>query len=228
LDECEQNSDTFFMKDYAAVLKKLTKRYTDPAMIDFGNAEDTLIATLLSARTTDAQVVKVYPGLRQTFPTLQSFAVASEADITKAISTIGLNRQKAKAIKALSRILLTTYGGKVPRTMEELIELPGVGRKTASCVLSYAYNIPAIAVDTHVFRITKRLGWAKGNNVLTVESELRKTVPEKLWNGINRAFVPFGREFCKAGKPICASCPVREHCAYPQKTNKTLSSTLKT
>ncbi len=216
------------MKEYATVLKILTKRYTSPAMIDFGNAEDTLIATLLSARTTDAQVVKVYPGLRKTFPTLQSFADASEADITKGISTIGLNRQKAKAIKALARILLTTYGGKVPSIMEQLVELPGVGRKTASCVLSYAYNIPAIAVDTHVFRITKRLGWAKGNNALTVETELRKTVPEKLWNGINRAFVPFGREFCKAGKPLCYVCPVREYCAYKNKTKAPLSSTLKT
>ncbi|MFO0764635.1 MAG: endonuclease III [Patescibacteria group bacterium] len=216
------------MKDYAAVLKALSKRYTDPAMIDFGNAEDTLIATLLSARTTDVQVLKLYPGLRKKFPKLQNFAEADVRDIAKALSTIGLYRQKAKAIKELSRILIAKHGGKVPKTMDELIALPGVGRKTASCVLAYAFNIPAIAVDTHVFRIAKRLGWAKGKDAFAVEKELRRTVPENLWISINRAFVPFGREFCKPGKPLCYVCPVRDRCAFANKTKAPSSSTLKT
>lgn len=228
LDENALDRDNQHMKDYAAVLKSLSKRYTDPAMIDFGNAEDTLIATLLSARTTDVQVLKVYPGLRKKFPTLKHFADAPVADIAKAISTIGLYRQKAKAIKELSRILIAKHGGQVPKTMDELTALPGVGRKTASCVLAYAFNIPAIAVDTHVFRIAKRLGWAKGKDALVVEKELRKAVPEKLWIAINRAFVPFGREFCKPGKPLCYACPVREQCAHPHKTKAPPSSTLKT
>lgn len=216
------------MKDYAAVLKTLTKCYTDPAMIDFGNAEDTLIATLLSARTTDVQVLKLYPGLRKKFPTLKTFADAPVAEIAKALSTIGLYRQKAKAIKELSRILIAKHGGEVPRTMDELTALPGVGRKTASCVLAYAFNVPAIAVDTHVFRIAKRLGWAKGKDAQAVEKELRKAVPERLWISINRAFVPFGREFCKPGKPLCYECPVRDHCSFANKTKAPSSSTLKT
>ena len=205
---------------YKEVLDILTRRYTDPAMIDFGNAEDTLIATLLSARTTDVQVVKVYPGLRKKFPTLQSFADARVEEIAKAISSIGLYKQKAKAIKSLSQIILAEHNGEVPQTMEALIALPGVGRKTASCVLAYAFNIPAIAVDTHVFRAAKRLGWAKGKDATIVERELRAAIPEKYWIAINRAFVPFGREFCKPNKPACYDCPVSQFCPYKNKTKR--------
>lgn len=208
------------MRHHGDILTRLRARYPDPAMIDFGNAEDTLIATLLSARTTDIQVIKIYPALRKAFPTLKDFANASLSQIEKKLSTIGLYRQKAKAIKELSQIILTKHKGEVPRTMEELIELPGVGRKTASCVLAYAFNIPAIAVDTHVFRIAKRLGWAKGKDALAVEKELRHSVPEEFWIAINRAFVPFGREFCKPNKPACFDCPISEYCAYSKKTKR--------
>ena len=227
LDEVMFTRHDLAMRQYKEVLKRLRSRYTDPAMIDFGNAEDTLIATLLSARTTDVQVVKIYPTLRKAFLTLTDFANAPLSQIEKKLSTIGLYRQKAKAIKELSRILLERYGGHVPKTMEELVTLPGVGRKTASCVLAYAYNIPAIAVDTHVFRIAKRLGWAKGKDALAVEKELRQSVPEEFWIAINRAFVPFGREYCKPSKPKCYECPVRDYCPYPQKTKTPPSSTLR-
>lgn len=183
-----------------------------------GNAEDTLIATLLSARTTDVQVLRVYPGLRRSYPTLAALAVAPVAAIASKISSIGLYRNKAKAVKALARMLISDFGGKVPRTMDELITLPGVGRKTASCVLAYAYKIPAIAVDTHVFRIVHRLGWAKGASAEKVEMELRSLVPEKSWIDINRSMVQFGRDICKPGRPQCVRCPVAKWCAYPNKT----------
>ncbi len=202
----------------AALLHLLEPLYLAKGMVDMGDPEDTLIATLLSARTTDKQVLKVYPGLRQQFPTLMDFATATVEDIAKAISSIGLYRNKAKAIQALARMLLATHGGKVPHTMEELVAIPGVGRKTASCVLWYGFGIPAMAVDTHVFRITHRLGWAEGKTVERVEQELCAHVPRTLWGTLNRVFVQFGRDVCKPITPTCWRCPVKHLCAYKKKT----------
>ena len=192
--------------------------YPAKGMVDMGNPEDTLIATLLSARTTDAQVLKIYPGLRKQFPTLKDFANARIEDIAKKISPIGLFRNKAKAIKALSQKLLDEYRGQVPSRMEDLITLPGVGRKTASCVLWYGFGKPAMAVDTHIFRIAHRLGWAKGLTAEAVEQELMKIVPKPLWGTLNRLFVQFGRDVCKPIMPQCWRCPVRELCGYKKKT----------
>ncbi len=196
----------------------LAKRYTAKGMVDFGTPEDTLIATLLSARTRDEQVIKVYPGLRKAFPTLQAFAKATPEKIAPHIATIGLYRAKAKAIHALARMLLERHDGQVPHTMEELVELPGVGRKTASCVLGYAFKLPALAVDTHVFRIVRRLGWVQGNTPEKVEEELKGQIPKKLWREVNRVLIPFGREICRPGIPHCWRCPLVDVCAYKAKT----------
>jgi endonuclease-3 len=201
-----------------SVITTLSRRYPAKGMVDLGNPEDTLIATLLSARTTDKQVIKVYPGFRRAFPTLEDLAKADVAEIEKEISTIGLYKNKAKAIKGLANMLLNEFAGKVPETMEELIRLPGVGRKTASCVLWYAFRKPAIAVDTHVFRIAHRLGWARGRSPEKVEEELKALVPKSYWGKINRAFVHFGRDICKSPRPECWRCPVRDLCAYEPKT----------
>jgi endonuclease-3 len=160
----------------------------------------------------------VYPGLRRAFPTLAALAKAPTSAIAAKISTIGLYRNKSKAVKALAQKLIADFDGKVPRTMGELVTLPGVGRKTASCVLAYAFKIPAIAVDTHVYRIVHRLGWAKGKSAEQVEMELRKLVPERSWIDINRSMVQFGRDICKPGTPQCYRCPVAKWCAYPNKT----------
>lgn len=208
-------------ENYAThIVRTLQKTYTEKGMVDMGRAEDTLIATLLSARTTDVQVLKVYPGLRKQFPTLQDLADAKVADIAKLISSIGLYRNKAKAIKGLAQKLLTEFGGKVPKTMEQLVSLPGVGRKTASCTLWYGFGIPAMAVDTHVFRIAHRLGWAKGKTAEQVEQELLRSVPEELWGEVNRTFVQFGRDICKPGAPQCWRCPVAKWCQFSPKTAK--------
>lgn len=202
------------------VIHTLRKLYTEKGMVDMGRAEDTLIATLLSARTTDAQVLKVYPGLRQHFPTLQDLADAPLQAIERCISSIGLYRNKAKAIKALAKMLLAEFGGNVPKTMDELVRLPGVGRKTASCVLWYGFGIPAMAVDTHVFRIAHRLGWVKGDTAERVEQELMAMVPRSMWGDVNRTFVQFGRDVCKPGIPQCWRCPVAEWCEFSPKTKK--------
>ena len=199
-------------------IRLLAKRYTAKGMVDFGTPEDTLIATLLSARTRDEQVLKAYPGLRKAFPTLKDFARATPKAIEKYISTIGLYRAKAKAIQGLAILLLERHAGQVPRTMEELVELPGVGRKTASCVLGYAFKLPAIAVDTHVYRVARRLGWVQGTTAEKVETELKEGIPKPLWREVNRVLIPFGREICKPGVPQCWKCPLAKICAYQPKT----------
>ncbi|MDP3793333.1 MAG: endonuclease III [Candidatus Uhrbacteria bacterium] len=202
------------------VIKVLMKRYIAKGMVDFGNPEDTLIATLLSARTRDEQVLKVYPAFRKAFPTLKHLARADVKDIAVKISSIGLYRNKAKAIKALAGRIMSVYEGRVPRTMDELLTLPGVGRKTASCVLWYGFGKPAMAVDTHVFRIAHRLGWAKEKTPEKVELELMTSVPKRLWGEVNRTFVQFGRDICRPGTPQCWRCPVAKWCAFETKTRK--------
>ncbi len=205
------------MINVVKTLQTLGKKYPGTGMTDLGNPEDTLLATLLSAQTTDIQVLRVYPILRKRFPKLKDLANAKVRDIESCINSVGLYRTKAKAVKALARMLIGQYKGKVPSTMEELVKLPGVGRKTASVVLSFAFDKPAIAVDTHVFRIVRRLGWSKGKDPERVEQDLMKLVPPKLWSEINRSMVPFGRDICKAPNPQCWRCPVRQWCNYPKK-----------
>jgi len=203
------------------VIIVLKHHYPQKADMDLGNPDDSLLATIFSARTTDAQVLKMFPAFRRKFPTWKKLAAADVADIAKSINTIGLYRNKAKSVKALAQKILVEFEGKVPRTMEELVTLPGVGRKTASCILSQSFGIPAVAVDTHVFRIAHRLGWSKGKTPEKVEEDIKKIVPEKLWGDVNRTMVRFGREICVGGKkPKCWMCPVAKWCAYKQKTEK--------
>lgn len=208
-------------QDASNVIRKLGKIYPQKGDMDLGNPADTLLAVLLSARTTDKQVLKVFPAFRKRFPSWSSLARADVNAIGKTINTIGLYKSKAKAIKGLAQKILKDFNGRVPDTMEDLITLPGVGRKTASCVLSYVYQTPAVAVDTHVFRIARRLGWAKGTSPAKVEKELMALVPKSLWNEINRVFVHFGRDICIGGrKPKCWKCPVAQWCAYEPKTKE--------
>lgn len=203
------------------VIQILSKRYTKKADMDMERPEDTLLGVLLSARTTDKQVLKIFPQFRNTFPTWESLASANVSAIAKSINTIGLYKSKAKAIHGLAQKILTEFDGKIPRTMEELVTLPGVGRKTASCVLAYVYHIPAIAVDTHVFRIVHRLGWSKGKSPERVERDLRALIPKPLWIKVNHTMVQFGRDICTGGKkPLCWKCPVAQYCRYPNKTPK--------
>jgi len=201
------------------VIQTLGKCYTKKGDMDLGSPEDTILGVLMSARTTDKQVLRVFPAFRKKFHTWTSLAKADVADIAASINTIGLYKSKAKAIKGLAQKVLKDFGGKVPRTMGELTSLPGVGRKTASCVLSYSFHVPAIAVDTHVFRIVRRLGWSKGKTPEKVEQDLKRLVPERLWGEINRTMVQFGRDICIGGTPRCWKCPVAKWCAFTPKTS---------
>ena len=173
-----------------------------------------LIFTVLSARNRDSQTYKAAASLFKRFPTMNSLAAAKIAQIEKTIGFIGLFRQKARRIKAISQILLQKYGGKVPDSMDELLQLPGVGRKTANCVLIYAYNIPAIAVDTHVHRISNRIGLVKTKNPEQTEMALMRLLPQKNWLGINELFVKHGQQVCLPRNPRCSVCPVKRFCDY--------------
>lgn len=201
------------------IIQALKRRYKQKPDMDLGNPDDSLIATILSARTTDAQVLKMFPGFRRKFPTWQKLAKADPSEIARSLSTIGLYRNKAKSLHLLAKRLLIDFKGQIPPSMEQMVTLPGVGRKTASCVLSYCFKIPAIAVDTHVFRIAKRLGWSLGATPEKVERDIKELLPEKYWNEVNRTMVRFGREICVAGqKPKCYLCPLAQWCPYTPKT----------
>lgn len=200
------------------VIETLKRAFPGKGAVELDRPEDVLLATVLSARTRDEQVLKVYPKLRAKFPKLADLAAAKASDIEKPLSEIGLFRAKARAMRGIAAILMRDYGGKVPRTREELVALPGVGRKTANCVLCYAFKVPAIAVDTHVHRIAGRLGWVRAADVEKTEMALMRLVPRDLWLHVNRVFVQFGRAVCIPGRPRCYACPIARLCAYPKKT----------
>ena len=200
------------------ILRLLSKQYTARPDMDLGNPKDTLLGVLLSARTKDSQVLKIFPAFKKRFPTFASLARSTPNEIASSISTIGLYRSKARAIHGLAKIIVDQHHGNVPSTMEELVALPGVGRKTANCVLCYVFGQSTVCVDTHVFRISHRLGWSRGKTPEAVERDLMKIVPKTEWNRINRTFVQFGRDLCTPGTPKCWKCPVAKWCPFQPKT----------
>lgn len=177
-----------------------------------------VIFTLLSARTRDSQTEIAYQKLLKKYPTPELLAHADLKDVRSLLKTIGLYETKSRHVIALAKRLVQDFDGKVPADFDALKSLPGVGRKTANCVLVYAFNKPAICVDTHVFRVTNRLGWVKEKDPEHTEKALRNILPKKWWLSINHTMVRFGREFCVPGAPKCYECPVREFCAFKKKT----------
>ncbi|MBO0462779.1 MULTISPECIES: endonuclease III [unclassified Enterococcus] len=177
------------------------------------NPYELLIAVILSAQATDVSVNKATPALFEAFPTPEALAEAPLEEIIPKIKTIGLYRNKAKNIKACAQQLIDHFGGEVPQTREELVSLPGVGRKTANVVLGDAFGVPAIAVDTHVERVTKRLRICKLDaSVQEVEQTLMKKVPEELWVKTHHTLIFFGRYHCTARSPRCEVCPLLDMC----------------
>lgn len=172
-----------------------------------------LIAVILSAQATDVSVNKATPALFAAYPTPEALAQAPIEEIIAKIRTIGLYRNKAKNIKACAQMLLDNYGGVVPNSREELIKLPGVGRKTANVVLGEAFGVPAIAVDTHVERVTKRLRICKlSASVTEVEATLMRKIPKDLWVKSHHTLIFFGRYHCTARAPKCEICPLLDMC----------------
>lgn len=203
--------------EIVAVLCALKKRFPNPGAMELGDPYRTIVGVILSARTRDEQVLKLLPGFFRAFPTVRKLATADQKTVEANINTIGMYRQKARNIRAMANLVATKHAGIVPRTMEELVELPGVGRKTASVVLVACFDTPAIAVDTHVLRVTNRLGWVSAKTPETAEAALLAIVPRGIMRTVNQVFVKFGRYVCIPGKPRCWMCPIKDRCAYAKK-----------
>jgi endonuclease-3 len=178
-----------------------------------------LIATILSAQCTDKQVNRVTAVLFKHLKTPADFAGAQLKTIEKNIHSTGFYHNKAKNIKNCSQEIIDTHGGRVPQTMAELVKLPGVGRKTANVVLGAAFNTPGMVVDTHVARISQRLGLTMNKDAVKIEFDLMKIIPKRAWNDFSLQLIFFGRETCSARKPKCPTCPIVKLCPWPDKTD---------
>jgi len=201
------------------ILTRLKERYPDAATaLYYGDPWQLLVATVLSAQTTDTNVNRVTPALFGRWPTAEDLAAADPDEVEAVVYPAGYYRQKTRAIIALSADLTERFGGRVPPDLKALTTLHGVGRKTASVVLAEAFGLPAIAVDTHVGRLARRLGLSAAADPVKVEADLRALYPRKEWAGISMRLIQFGREVCLARRPRCASCPLADRCPYPDKS----------
>jgi len=180
--------------------------------LNFNNPFQLLIATILSAQTTDQKVNEITAGLFAQYPTPAKMLELSPSELENKIRKIGLFRMKAKNILETCKILVEQYGGEVPPSMADLIRLPGVGRKTAGVVLANAFRIPALPVDTHVLRVANRLGLTDQDDPLKVEKDLTSVVPEELWIDIHHRLIFHGRRVCHARKPQCPGCSLAAYC----------------
>lgn len=195
--------------------------YEDPDknLLHFETPFEALIATMLSAQSTDKRVNAVTSKLFKVANTPKDFANMDINELENWIKSIGIYKNKAKNIKETSKILVQDYQGEVPNKKSELIKLPGVGNKTANVVLANAFDIPAFAVDTHVFRVSNRIGLADGKNVEQTEAQLTENVPKKDWNITHKRLITHGRAICKARNPLCEECELNKLCLYNRSKN---------
>jgi endonuclease-3 len=177
-----------------------------------------LVATILSAQCTDARVNLVTPGLFRRFPDARAFSVAPLRQLESAIRTTGFFRMKARNIKKCCKAIRERFGGRVPDRLEDLVTLPGVGRKTANVVLGAAYGVPGITVDTHVGRLSRRLGLSRNEDPVKVEFDLMKLIPKEKWSTFSLQLIWHGRRVCHSRAPRCAHCLLDPVCPYPDKT----------
>ena len=212
--------DTSKIKARAAKIREILRSLYPEVkpQLHYRNPFELLIATILSSQCTDKQVNRVTPKLFEQLKKPQDFARASLEEIVALIRSTGFYRNKAKNIKACCRLLLETHGGRVPDRLDELVELPGVGRKTANVVLGAAFEKPGIVVDTHVKRVSWRLGFTENSDPVKIEFDLMEVVPRKEWSDFSLRLIFFGRETCIARKPKCLVCPLDSLCPYPDKT----------
>jgi endonuclease-3 len=195
------------------ILPILKKAYPDAAIaLHFANPLELLIATILSAQCTDVRVNMVTKDLFQEYGSATDWAEADLKQIEEDIKTCGFYHNKAVSLRGACRKIVDDYGGKVPNTMEELLTLPGVGRKTANVVLGNAFGVPAIACDTHVIRLSRRLQLSENSDPVKLEFDLADIVPKKDWSLFSHLLIFHGRRVCTARKPNCPACPISEHC----------------
>lgn len=200
-------------KRAAKIIDILSSEYPDArCMLNFSNAFELLIATILAAQCTDAMVNSVTDTLFEEYPSPQAIVRAPQDRIEQAIYRTGFYRNKARSIKKCCQALVDRHGGEVPSTMEELVALGGVGRKTANCVLGNAFGVPGIVVDTHVKRLSNRMGFSAETNPDKIEMDLNEVVPRSEWTHFSHLLADHGRACCTARNPRCDECPVGHLC----------------
>jgi len=206
------------MSNAKKIISLLARAYPEPKLaLNYANALELLVAVILSAQCTDARVNEVTRALFRKYRSARAYAQADPAGFEREIRATGFYRNKAKAVIGCCRKLVAEFGGEVPRSIEELTTLPGVGRKTANMVLGNAFCIPGIAVDTHVLRVSNRLGLARGDDAEAVETQLGSQVPREQWTAFSNAMILHGRHVCTAKKPRCGACPLAPECPWPGK-----------
>lgn len=204
--------------DIIKVLDILEDTYPEAeCALDHQNVFELLVCVVLSAQTTDKSVNRISPELFSKYPDAKALSEADQADVEEILHSIGMYRTKAKNIISLAKELVIRYHGIVPNTYEELVELPGVGRKTANVVLSVGFGVQRIAVDTHVFRVANRIGLVSEKDVLKTELSLMDCIPEDRWSKTHHSLIFHGRNICDARKPKCKECPIADICQWDQK-----------
>jgi endonuclease-3 len=200
-------------KRVRAISRKLRRAYPDAACaLHFGTPWELLVATVLSAQCTDKLVNRVTPALFKKYPGVRAFASANARGVEKAIHSTGFYRNKARNILGAAKAVLERFGGKVPARMEDLVILPGVGRKTANVILGNAFGVPGIAVDTHMIRINRLLGLTRHTDPVKIEFDLMALVPKKDWTLYSHRIIRHGRARCFARRPDCGHCEIRDLC----------------
>ena len=206
---------TITKEETLQVLNELDKLYPNAGCsLDYKNSYNLMVAVVLSAQTTDVSVNKVTPILFKMYPKIQDLASAKLEDVEKIIHKIGLYKNKAKNIIGIAREVIEKFDGEIPRNFDDLVSLPGVGRKTANVVLAEGFGMQKIAVDTHVFRVSNRIGIVNEDNPLDTEKSLMKVIPEENWTHSHHLLIFHGRGFCSARNPKCDDCPINCTCLY--------------
>ena len=201
-----------------AILNRLLRRYPNiGTVLDYESPFQLLVVTVLSAQTTDENVNKVAPILFERYPTVSDLAEADPEDVERIVYSTGFYRQKTRSIIKLAQGIEEIFEGEVPMDIDELVRLPGVGRKTASVLLAEAWGVPAIAVDTHVRRVTRRLGLTAQSDPAKIERDLMALYPKSAWSGLSMRFIQFGRDVCDARRPLCGECELFGLCEFPER-----------
>lgn len=197
----------------AAILRILKKTYPDAKCeLDFRNPFELTVATILSAQCTDKRVNAVTPALFKKYPTPQAFAAADRTELENMIASTGFFRNKANSILGMAQKVCTEFGGEIPNNLEDLVSLPGVGRKTANVVLGNAFDVPGITVDTHFGRLVRRFGWTTETDPVKVEFEIMDIFKPKDWTPLSHMLIWHGRRYCHSRKPACGACPIAKLC----------------
>ena len=196
-----------------AIYRILTKNYPNVRCeLVYKNPYQLLVATVLSAQCTDKRVNQTTPALFKKYNSIKKMAAADIKDLQQLVKSTGFYRAKAKNIKNLSQKILTDFNGKVPSNIEDLVTLPGVGRKTANVVLGHGFNIPGITVDTHFGRLSRRFGWSNQKDPVKVEFEVAKLIPQSQWTNLSQRLIWHGRRVCHSRRPACGACAIAKLC----------------